>query len=61
MLALKMIATLFVVISFITCFTKNVNIFEDKNEKGFNTKAIVVATLYGWVWRTLVIVALWVR
>lgn len=61
MLALKIIATIFVVISFTTSFTKNVNIFEDRQEKNFNTKAIIISTIYGWLWRTLVIVALWVR
>ncbi|MBO7713392.1 MAG: hypothetical protein J6S85_07450 [Methanobrevibacter sp.] len=61
MLALKIIATVLLGLSCITTFIKNVNIFEDSNEKSFNTKAIALFTLWGWLWRALVIVALWVR
>lgn len=59
MLALKIVATVLLGLSCITTFIKNINIFEDSNEKGFNTKAIVLFTLWGWLWRAFCIVAIW--
>lgn len=53
MLVLKILATIFVAISFITAYTKNQTLFEGEN------KAILLTTLWGWLWRTFVIVVIW--
>lgn len=54
MLVLKILATLFLAISFITAYTKNSSLFEGEK------KAIAATTLWGWLWRTFVIVVIWV-
>ena len=53
MLALKIIATILVAISFITVFTINETLFEGEN------KAILLTALWGWLWRAFVIVVIW--
>lgn len=55
MLALKIIATIFVAVSFVTTFIKNQTLFEGEN------RAITLTTVWGWLWRAFVIVALWVK
>jgi len=60
MLALKIIGTVFIGISCITAFIKNVYMFRDSNDETFNHKAIIFSNLYSWLWRAFVIVALWV-
>ena len=60
MLALKIIGTVFIGISCITTFVKNILAFRDGKTETFYTKTIIGATLYGWLWRAFVIVALWV-
>lgn len=59
MLALKIISTLFVGFSCVTTFIKNVATFKVK-ENTFNTKAIFMFTIYGWLWRALVITTIWI-
>ena len=52
MLALKIICTVFLGISVIGSFFKNIVAFEgDREVFGFS--------IYGWLWRALVIVTLW--
>lgn len=53
MLVLKILATIFVAISFITAYTKNQTLFDGEN------KAILLTTLWGWLWRAFVIVVIW--
>lgn len=53
MLALKILATIFVAISLITAYTENQTLFEGEN------KAILLTTLWGWLWRAFVIVVIW--
>ena len=56
MLALKVIGTVFLALSCVFAFIKNVNIwcrYEDRY-------MFAVATVYGWLWRAFVIVALWI-
>ena len=60
MLALKIIATVFVGLSCITAFIKNILVLRDEKTDKFYFKSIIGATLYGWLWRALVIVALWI-
>lgn len=61
MLVFRIIATLIISISCITCFVKNVNVFLKLS--GFSEKerdmAIIISTVYGWLWRAFIIVALW--
>ena len=54
MLVFRILGTIFVGISCLTAFSKNINIFTDSN------KLVVMSTLYSWLWRALVIVALWI-
>ena len=56
MLALRIIATVFVGISIFTTWAKNTNIWSSSDDNSMS----VVATIYGWLWRAFVIVALWV-
>ena len=57
MLVFRIIATVLVGISYFTSFVKNTNFFkEDINQD----RKIILWTLYGWLWRAFVIVALWV-
>lgn len=57
MLVFRIVATVLVGISCSTCLFKNVNFFK---EDIYQDKKIVLWTLYGWLWRAFVIVALWV-
>ena len=56
MLALRIIATVFVGLSFLTTWVKNSNVWSSQNEDGM----LWGVTLYGWLWRAFVIVAIWV-
>lgn len=53
MIAWRIIATLFVAFSYFSTLLKNECVFEEK-------KPIAIATLYGWLWRTFVIVIIWI-
>ena len=59
MIVFRILATIFVAISCITTFIKNVNVFNNAKDN-FDFKAIIVTTIWGWLWRAFVIVALWV-
>ena len=54
MLALRIIATIFVGLSCITTVLKTMAIYEEEPEK------IVLFIIYSWLWRALVIVTLWI-
>ena len=56
MLVLRIIATVFVGLSFLTTWVKNANVWSNKDENGTR----LVVTLYGGLWRAFVIVAIWV-
>lgn len=59
MLVLKILATVFVGISFITALIKNINVFQrnfDNRRK--EDRYILISTLYGWIWRALVLTAI---
>lgn len=56
MLVLRIIATVFVGLSFLTTWVKNSNVWSNKDENGMR----LGVTLYGWLWRAFVIVAIWV-
>ena len=45
-------------LSCITTFIKNVNVYANKGK--FDDACIIVTSIYGWLWRAFVIVALWV-
>ena len=57
MLTLRIIATLFMGLSFLTAWVKNSNIWSGNDENGAMRFG---ATLYGWLWRAFIIVAIWV-
>jgi len=60
MLALRILATIFVGISFITALIKNINVFQrsyDSRKK--EDRYILVSTLYGWSWRIIVLITIW--
>ena len=52
MIALKIICTVFLGISIIGSFFKNLVAFDKDSQ-------VIGFTLYGWAWRALVIVTLW--
>lgn len=54
MLTLKVFATLFVALSFVTSLFKNIYILDEE------PKPTVVVTLYGWLWRAFVLVVIWI-
>ena len=54
MLVFRILGTVFTGLSCVSCFFKNINIFSKSD------KSVIVATVYGWLWRALVIVALWI-
>lgn len=56
MLALRIIATVFVGLSCITTIVKTVESVDVDDHPG----AALLFIIYGWLWRVLVIVALWV-
>lgn len=56
MLVLRIIATVFVGLSVITTWVKNSNIWS----RAYDTGMRLGVTLYGWLWRAFVIVAIWV-
>ena len=57
MLVFRILATIFLGFSCFTALAKNVNIYVDKGK--YNDTAIFVSTIYGWLWRAFVLVALW--
>lgn len=52
MFALKIIATVFIGISILGSFIKNLVTFDKDGQ-------VIAFTLYGWAWRVFVIVILW--
>lgn len=54
MLIFRILGTVFVGFSVITCFLKNCNIFAQSN------RDVIISTVYGWLWRAFVIVAIWI-
>ena len=56
MLALRIIATVFVGLSCITTIAKTAATIDVDDHPG----AILLFIIYGWLWRVLVIVTLWV-
>ena len=59
MIALKIISTIFLGLSCVTTFVKNVATCK-VGENTFKTKAIFGFTFYGWLWRALVITTIWI-
>lgn len=60
MLALRIIATVIMGISCLSCFVKNVSVYTDTLHPDLKEYVYVgVATAYGWLWRAFIIVALW--
>lgn len=60
MLWLRIAATVFMGISCITCFIKNSNIYTNTEHPNQNASIeLAIATVYGWLWRAFVIVAIW--
>ena len=56
MLALRIIATVFVGLSCLTHVVKTIETIDVDDHPG----AILLFIIYGWLWRALVIVTLWV-
>lgn len=60
MLVFRILATVFVALSVITSFLKNVYIFYDEEHHRFyNLGKFIFANLYGVLWRAFVITAIW--
>lgn len=59
MLALRIIATVLLALSCSTCFFKNINVFDSHDTRSSYDKYVIIATLWGWLWRAFVIVAVW--
>lgn len=57
-LALKIIATVFLGLSCITCFFKNLSIFSREGTKKEDL-AIILTTIYGLIWRIFIIIIIW--
>ena len=57
MLVFRILATIFVGLSCITTFIKNVSVYHGKGK--FEDACIIAATTYGWIWRAFVIVTIW--
>lgn len=58
MLALRILSTVFVSLSCITTLIKNISIYAGKGK--YSDACIIATTIYGWLWRALVIVSIWV-
>ena len=57
MLVLRIIATIVMGISCLTCAIKNINIFGGRGPK--NDYYVVATIVWGWLWRAFIIVAVW--
>lgn len=57
MLVFRILGTIFVGISCLTAFIKNVNVFVGHES---DDALIIGTTIYGLLWRAFVIVALWI-
>ncbi len=57
MLALRIIATVLLGISCVTGFCKN--ILSLREGDNYWTKAIILSSLWGWLWRAFIIVVVW--
>ena len=55
-IALRIVATVFVGVSCLTALIKNIFIFD---RSVYTLKNIFLSTLYGWLWRAFVLVAIW--
>lgn len=60
MLTLRVLATIFVGISFISALIKNINVFQyGYSERKKENAYIFLSTFYGWMWRILVLITIW--
>lgn len=59
MLVFRILGTVLVGLSCLTAFLKNCTIFKELNEDKL-VRNVCGWTIYGWLWRAFVIVALWV-
>ena len=57
MLVFRILGTIFIGISCITTFIKNISVYSGKGK--YDDACIIATTGYGWLWRAFVIVALW--
>ena len=58
MLVFKILGTIFLGLSCLTAMFKNINIFGGRNSS--DDWFVIGTTVWGWLWRAFVIVALWV-
>ena len=59
MLVFRIIGTVLMAYSIISTFCKNAKVCQTgKNE--WNLKAFTIFTIWGWLWRAFIIVAIWV-
>ena len=56
MLVLRIIATIIMGISCLTCAVKNINIFSYGSHPN---RDVIIVTICGWLWRAFIIVAIW--
>ena len=56
MLVLRIIATVIIGISCLTCALKNINIFSYGPHPN---RDVIIVTIWGWLWRAFIIVAIW--
>ena len=56
MLVFRILATVFVGISCVTTLIKNIAMFAERDNEIRN---VSIWTIYGWLWRAFVIVAIW--
>lgn len=59
MLVFRILGTIFVGLSCITTMIKNANCFSQGHDKNIEKMLTWIATVWGWLWRAFVIVALW--
>lgn len=57
MLVFRILATVFMGFSCITTFIKNITVYANKGK--YDDACIIATSIYGWLWRAFVIVALW--
>ena len=60
MLWLRIVATVFMGISCMTCLVKNIHLYSNTQKPSENdTIEVAISTIYGWLWRAFIIFAIW--
>ena len=60
MLVWRIIATVIMGISCLTCLIKNINLYADtQHPENSGSIEIAIACIYGWIWRAFIIFVIW--